>query len=332
MPDNVNAEVTWRPAASLSYIQLRARLLRHIRDYFSEQQVLEVDTPILSAAGASDPYIDSLRSQVYVPGCGDGQWFYLQTSPEYAMKRLLAAGSGPIYQICKVFRDGESGHRHNPEFTMLEWYRPGFDHHRLMDEVEELVSRLLRLDCVAERISYVDLFKRYLDLDPLQVDVATLQACAIQHGINVSALGDDRDVWLDLLLSHVIEPLLCSETAGQMRLIFVYDYPSSQAALARVNSQGLAERFELYLNGVELANGYHELGDANEQRRRVGADNERRQLMTKIEMPVDERLLAALSHGLPDCAGVALGLDRLLMCATGVEDLRQVLTFPLATA
>ena len=331
MPNQLAPETAWRPTASLSNLQLRARLLRHIRDYFAEQQVLEVDTPILSAAGASDVAIDSLMSHVYGPGFADGQSMYLQTSPEYAMKRLLAAGSGPIYQICKVFRDGESGRRHSPEFTLLEWYRPGFDHHRLMDEVEELVSRLLGLDCVAERISYIDLFQCYLDLNPLDVDVATLQACAVQHGITVSDLGHDRDVWLDLLLSHIIEPQLVGAVAGQVRLVFVYDYLPSQAALAQVNSQGLAERFELYLDGVELANGYHELADATEQRHRIDADNERRREMGKSEMPVDEHLLAALKCGLPDCAGVALGLDRLMMCAAGVDDLKQVLTFPLET-
>lgn len=318
-------EIQWRPAASLSHLQLRARLLRHIRDYFAEQQVLEVETPILSWTGVSDPHIDSLMCQLQVPGCADGGLMYLQTSPEYAMKRLLAAGSGPIYQVAKVFRDGESGRRHSPEFSLLEWYRPGFDHHALMNEVEELVSRLLGLDVAAVRVPYVELFQRYLDIDPIEDSVAVLQTCAERHAISIRGLDDDRDAWLDLLMSHVIEPQL----AGLAEMVFVYDYPASQAALARINKQGLGERFELYLQGVELANGYHELSNVDEQRHRFAIDNERRRTMGKPEMLPDERLLAALEHGLPDCAGVALGLDRLLMCAAGVDDLQQILAFPV---
>jgi len=331
MKARMNPEASWRPVAPLSHLQLRARVVRHIREYFAEQQVLEVETPVLSCTGASDPYIDSLVTHVHVPGRSDAQAFYLQTSPEYAMKRLLAAGSGPIFQLARVFRDGESGRLHSPEFTLLEWYRPGFDHHALMDDVEELLSRLLRLDVAAERMSYADLFQRYLGFDPHLADVPVLQACAQRNGVSVKGLGGDRDAWLDLLLSHLIEPQLMAQEAGQRRLVFVYDYPASQAALARINPQGLAERFELYIDGIELANGYHELDDADEQRCRFAADNERRRAMGKSEMPVDESLLAALVSGLPDCAGVALGLDRLLMCVAGVRDLEQVLSFPVGS-
>lgn len=322
----MNLDVTWRPTASLSCLQLRARLLRHIRDYFAEQQVLEVETPVLAVCGASDPQIDSLIT--HVQGCNDGRPLYLQTSPEYAMKRLLAAGSGPIYQIGKVFRDAESGRLHSTEFTLLEWYRPGFDHHALMHEVEELVARLLGIDEPAQRLPYAALFQRYLDIDPLQVDVASLQACAVRHQLSVTGLGDDRDAWLDLLLSHVIQPQLTTR-CGQARMLFVYDYPPSQAALARINEHGLGERFELYLDGIELANGYHELLDAGEQRRRFELDNRQRRAMGKSEMPVDECLLAALTSGLPDCAGVALGVDRLILCAAGEKTLAQVQAFTL---
>jgi len=322
----MGSEQSWRPTAPLSHLQLRARLLRHIRDYFAEQQVLEVETPVLAVCGTSDPQIDSLLT--HVRGCNNDRPLYLQTSPEHAMKRLLAAGSGPIYQIGKVFRDAESGKLHSPEFTLLEWYRPGFDHHALMNEVEELVARLLGIDEPAQRLSYAALFRRYLDMDPLRVDVETLRACAARLNLGVTGLGDDRDAWLDLLLSHVIQPQLAT-SSGRGRMLFVYDYPPSQAALARINGEGLAERFELYLDGIELANGYHELHDSREQRRRFEHDNRQRQAMGKSQMPVDEDLLAALEKGLPDCAGVALGLDRLILCAAGAKTLAQVQAFAL---
>ena len=322
----MDSEYDWRPTAPLSHLQLRARLLRHIRDYFAEQQVLEVETPVLAQCGTSDPQIDSLFT--HVRGSNNGRPVYLQTSPEHAMKRLLAAGSGPIYQISRVFRDAESGKLHSPEFTLLEWYRPGFDHHALMNEVEELLARLLGIDQPAQRLSYTDLFRRYLDIDPLQVDVEVLRACAARQNLGVTGLGDERDAWLDLLLSHVIQPQL-AQSPEQGRMLFVYDYPPSQAALARINSAGLAERFELYLDGIELANGYHELRDSDEQRHRFEQDNRLRQAMNKPEMPVDEGLLAALEEGLPDCAGVALGIDRLILCATGEKTLAQVQAFTL---
>jgi len=298
-------------------------MLRHIRDYFAEQQVLEVETPVLTAAGVSDPHIDSFMLPAQ---WGDSRTagFFLQTSPEYAMKRLLAAGSGPIYQIARVFRAGEVGRRHSPEFSLLEWYRPGFDHHQLMDEVEELLARLLSLETRAERIAYGELFDQYLGIDPLQATVSELRHCAEDHLVSLHNPVVDRDTWLDLLFSHVIEPRLAER---QARMVFVHDYPASQAALARIDERGLAARFELYLDGVELANGYHELVDADEQRRRFIEDNRRRRDLGKVEMPVDECLLQALESGLPDCAGVALGLDRLVMCAAGVDNLAQVISF-----
>lgn len=307
----------------MSHLQLRARLLRHIRDYFAEQQVLEVETPALVQAAVTDPHIDSFRLSAD-PTVGVSSELYLQTSPEYAMKRLLAAGSGPIYQIARVFRAGENGRRHSPEFSLLEWYRPGFDHHALMTEVEELVARLLALDEAAERISYRELFHQYLDIDPLQATLSELQRCAELNDISLQNPAVERDGWLDLLFSHQIEVRLAQR---RTRMIFVYDYPASQAALARIDERGLAARFELYLDGVELANGYHELVDVDEQRRRFLQDNRRRRTLGKAEMPIDDCLLQALASGMPDCAGVALGLDRLLMCAAGVDELRQVISF-----
>ena len=240
----------------------------------------------------------------------------------------MLAGSGPIYQVCKAFRNGESGRLHNPEFTLLEWYRPGFDHHRLMAEVVELVRY-----CLGERAlhkySYRSLFSELLALDPFTASAAELAAAACSH-IDTGTLAGDRDLWLDLLMSHLIEPQLAA-----LGMVLVYDYPASQAALSRVvevDGFQVGQRFELYVDGVELANGYFELGDAGEQRHRFEADNARRREHCLPEHPLDEQLLAALAHGLPDCSGVALGVDRLLMLATGVSDMRQVLAFDWARA
>ncbi|MDX1654946.1 MAG: EF-P lysine aminoacylase EpmA, partial [Candidatus Competibacteraceae bacterium] len=267
------------------------------------------------------------------PGLVQGSRLWLHTSPEFAMKRLLAAGSGSIYQIARVFRDGESGARHNPEFTLLEWYRVDFDHFQLMDEVAELVRVVLaghRQPGPVERLSYRQAFRRYLDLDPF-APVTALRDRAGELGIAVAGelSADDPDPWRDLLLTHAVEPQL-----GRGRLTFLHDYPASQAALARVRpgDPPLAERFELYMDGVELANGFHELGDPLEQRSRFEADNALRRRQGLTEVPVDQNLLGALAEGLPDCAGVALGLDRLFMIAAGVERLEEVLAFPLERA
>ncbi len=319
----------WRPAASADTLRARARLLARIRAYFDAAGVMEVETPIASRAAATDPAIASLR--VACPGLGPAvEPLWLHTSPELAMKRLLAAGSGPIYQICKVFRDGERGRRHHPEFTLLEWYRPGWDHHRLMDEVADLVRHALeRPDLPVEKTPYRRLFLDRLGLDPLRATTAALRGAAERGIAGTDALDLDRDGWLDLLLSHLIEPGL-----GRGRLSFVYDYPPSQAALARVSGgeEPAAERFELYLEGMELANGFNELTDASEQRRRFQADLARRAADGMAQPPLDEAFLVALEAGLPDCAGVALGLDRLLMAATGSRHIDEVLAFPLERA
>ncbi len=324
----------WRPSADLSVLRLRAELLAQIRAFFAARGVLEVETPALSAAAITDPHLASFNTCYSGPGSQHGRPLYLHTSPEFAMKRLLAAGSGCIYQIARVFRDGEAGSRHNPEFTLLEWYRVGFDHHRLMDEVAELVGMLLagRLALAEpERLSYRQIFQHHLNLDPHRATVADLAACAETRNVSIPTGMplDDPDPWLDLLLTHCVEPRL-----GSGRLTFVHDYPASQAALARLRPDDppVGERFELYINGIELANGFHELGDTVEQRHRFAQENAARRAAGLPVMPVDEHLLAALEFGLPDCAGVALGFDRLVMLATRKTSLAEVLAFPLDRA
>lgn len=324
----------WRPSASLHNLKIRASILAEIRAFFLERDVLEVETPILSRAALSDPHIESFSCHYVGPHAPHGRDYYLHTSPEFPMKRLLASGSGPIYQLCKVFRQGESGRRHNPEFTMLEWYRPGWDHTLLMQEVAGLVQFLLRpyLELKpSEVLSYQEAFLRYAGVDPFFSSIADLKLCA--EGLNISASLDEnetaRDDWLNLILSHAIEPKL-----GQGQLTFLCDYPPSQAALAKVKpgTPAVAERFELYLQGVELANGFHELVDAKEQRQRFNADIAMRKEMGLPQHPLDEGFLAALSSGLPSSAGVALGVDRLVMLACGADVIDDVLSFTIANS
>jgi lysyl-tRNA synthetase class 2 len=314
----------WQPTATFETLRVRAGTLASIRSFFAERGVLEVDTPALSAAAVTDLHLHSVVCRLDAVGRSAR---YLQTSPEYAMKRLLAAGSGPIYQICKVFRDGERGRRHNPEFTMLEWYRPGWDHHRLMDEVDELLQTVLGVEA-GERVSYADAFRRHAAVDPHATSDAELRSRVAALGVSgVAEL--DRDDLLNLLLSHTVEARL-----GVGRPTFLFDYPASQAALARIRpgDPPLAERFEVFIDGIELANGFHELADPGEQRRRFEADLGERRRRGLPEVAVDERLLAALAAGLPDCAGVALGVDRLVMLRIGTRDIADVIAFPIERA
>ena len=325
----------WRPTATLQVLKLRARLLECIRAFFSERGVLEVETPILSGAATTDPALTSLVTRYVGPLFPHGQTLYLHTSPEFPMKRLLAGGSGSIYQIGKVFRDGESGRLHNPEFTLLEWYRTGFDHRRLMTETAELVMQLLAphmpLD-PPERLSYREAFQDHAGIDPHTATAGDFAAVARTHRINVPRdllAHNDLAIWRDLLLTHVIEPKL-----GRGRLTFLLDYPASQASLARIlpGDPPVAARFELYLNGIELANGFHELADPGEQRTRFERQLHARAASGLTLVPLDERLLAALEHGLPDCSGVALGFDRLVMIAVGARSLADVIAFPVDRA
>lgn len=250
------------------------------------------------------------------------------------MKRLLAAGTGSIYQLCKVFRDGESGRLHNPEFTLLEWYRVNFDHKQLMDEAVALVTELLtgqRKLAAPEKLTYREAFERHCGIDPLTADNQALAGAISRHAIPIDLdfQHENQDVLRDLLLTHVVEAQL-----GRGRITVLYDYPASQAALARVRpgNPPVAERFELYLDGIELANGFHELSDADEQQRRFEHDRKRREASGFPDVPIDARLIYALRAGLPDCAGVALGFDRLVMLAAGAKNLREVLAFPADNA
>jgi lysyl-tRNA synthetase class 2 len=310
---------SWAPTAAAKGLKARAALLRDIRDFFAGLSVMEVETPLLSSAGNTDPEIQSIMTD-------RGQ--YLRTSPEFPLKRLLAAGSGDIFELGRVFRADESGRSHNPEFTMLEWYRAGFGYQRLMDEVALLVRHCGggKFDqWPVEKISYRELFLRHLELDPFSADSNTLATAAVKHGIDDIEL--ERRQWLDLLISHVIQPALPGKC-----LTFVYDFPAEQAALARIRpgSPPLAERFELYLGRIELANGYQELTNAAEQQQRFDRENEERERQGKRLNDVDHHLVAALEHGLPECAGVALGVDRLLMAICNADTLSQVIAFPFS--
>ncbi len=311
----------WRPTASREVLAARARLLTAIRQFFAERDVLEVETPIMVNAAVTDPGLQSIAVTELS--------MFLHTSPEYAMKRLLAAGSGDIYQLCKVFRAGERGSHHNPEFSLLEWYRLDISIEQLMDEVAALVGSLLAPRPI-EYLTYQEALQTYAGVDPLTAELGALQAATRMHGLaDASIANSSRDALLDFLVSAQVGPRL-----GRGRLTFLHRYPRSQAALARLDplDERLALRFELYVEGIELANGFHELADAAEQRARFAADNRERNRLGLPPSPVDERLLTALEHGLPNCCGVALGLDRTLMVALGVDRIDDVCSFPVERA
>jgi len=307
--------MNWQPSANLDVIRQRARIYNQIRAFFSQRGCLEVDTPLLMPHTSTDLNIASIG----VPH--GGREYYLQTSPEYAMKRLLAAGAGSIFQICHAFREGEAGRRHNPEFSLLEWYRVGYDYRQLMREIELLITTLSLTQCDITRVRYRDLFRQSLGLDIDSVSIDQLRRCCEQRVAGSDASELDTDQCLDLLLAAAIVP-------GMRGYLFVYDYPVSQAALARLSADSTsAERFELFHDGLELANGFSELTDAAEQRSRFERDNQARRERGLPELEIDERLLSALASGLEDCAGAALGLDRLLMVLLGHDDIERVLTF-----
>ncbi len=317
----------WQPSADITTIKRRAQYLADVRRFFAERDVLEVETPILSLAGPTAPYMDSFTTD-YIPlGASSKQAYYLQTSPEFAMKRLLAANLGSIYQIAHVFRNGELGRLHSPEFTMLEWYRPKLSLNQLMDEVNALVQEVFCLNQVS-RLSYRGVFEFYLKINVFTCPLDKIKQCALAR---ITGLADDleldRDGWLELLMSHVIEPRL----AAMNLAVFIYDFPASQAQLAKIkkdeSGNNVADRFELYIAGVEIANGYNELLDADELERRFTEDNKQRHQQAMSEMPIDNNLLAAMKSGIPECSGVALGFDRIIMLALNKQDIRSVQSF-----
>lgn len=290
---------------------------------------MEVETPLLSRATITDPQLFPFSTTFLDPSSPEPETLYLQTSPEYAMKRLLCAGSGDIYQLCKAFRNEESGRYHNPEFTLLEWYRVDFDHHQLMDEVDALLQATLMTN-PAQRSTYQNVFIQALDIDPLSADLAALKQVANEQGFdNIAEHETHPDTLLQLLFSHCIEPIIGQETP-----IFIDNFPASQAALARISDKDrrVAERFEVYFKGIELANGFHELNDPKEQRERFEKERDQIQLAQQQDRPLDENLLSALAHGLPNCAGVALGVDRLLMLKSEQADIKDVLTMNISNA
>ena len=313
----------WRPSATIEVLRQRAFLIEHIRAFFRERGVLEVETPLLGATSSIEPHLSSF--EVRVPGEG-GLAGWLQTSPEFAMKRLLAAGSGPIFQITKAFRAGEGGRLHNPEFSILEWYRPGFDPHALVSEIETLLYEVIDPN-TSQRMEYAEAFQRFASIDPFQADLAELRERCHSGGW-LEARGADRDACLDFLLERVVQQQLGSG------VVTLFNFPASQASLARLRPDDprVAERFEVFVNGVEVGNGYRELTDAAEQRERFERDCRQRRERGLPDIPVDQRLLSALHDGLPECSGVALGVDRLVMLATGSNRLEEVTSFPFTRA
>lgn len=325
--DGRDPDAAWTPSATREVLQLRAGLNRAIRAFFHARDVLEVETPTMSLAGNTDPNIASfqLRFSGRTDGAPRTRW--LRTSPEFALKRLLAAGIGDCYELGRVFRDGEAGGRHNPEFTMLEWYRVGWDHRRLIRETAELVRAALGMvgrDATLQVVRFRDLYRDGLGIDPFTDGEQALRAAL--GDVEIDPVGLSRDDWLDLLMTHRLQPAF--DPAG---LLAIVDYPASQCALARLRDDGdghpVAERFEMYLGPFELANGYHELRDGAEQRARFDRDVGLRRARGDQAPPLDDRLLAALGAGLPPCAGVALGVDRLLMAMLGTSRIADVLAF-----
>ncbi|PWI33138.1 elongation factor P lysine(34) lysyltransferase [Vibrio albus] len=322
-------QTVWQPSASVERLQQRAGILASIRHFFAQRSVMEVETPALSHATVTDIHLHTFTTRFVGPEYAAGQSLYMMTSPEFHMKRLLAAGSGSIYQISKAFRNEENGRHHNPEFTMLEWYRTGFDHHDLMDEMDELLQRVL-LCQPAQRITYQQAFLSVLDVCPLQASMAELRLAAASLGLSdIAEQEEDRDTLLQLLFSIGVEANI-----GQESPAFVYDFPASQAALAKINrgDPRVADRFEVYFKGIELANGFHELDNPDEQLARFEADNRQRVSMGLKPQPIDCHLIEALKAGLPACAGVALGIDRLVMLALGCDHIDQVTAFAFPRA
>lgn len=315
--DGQSIDDAWAPSASLAILKQRAAILARVRDFFTARGYLEVETPVMARFGTSDVYLSHIKASFR------GESYPLQTSPEYHMKRLLAAGAGSIFQLARVFRDDEWGRWHNPEFTLLEWYRLGACHHELMDEVDEFLQSILSTQPMLRK-TYQHVFMDICEIDPLSVTIPQLKSCLARVDLDNVLPADetDPDQYLFLLTSHVVEPALAQFAVP----VAIYDFPMSQASLAQTRD-GVAERFEVYYQGVELANGFHELTCADLQRERFNLDN---QIRLSRGLPIvapDEWLLSALQHGLPDCSGVALGVDRLVALALQQSSIQKVMSF-----
>ena len=322
----------WQPVADMRQLRRRAQLLSDIRRFFAECGVLEVETPLLCGATGTDPNLDFFSSQFH--HFPQDRTLFLQTSPEFAMKRMLAAGSGSIYQVCKAFRNGEVGRYHNPEFTILEWYRVGFDLKQMMDEVASLLLHLLKSvepNLSVERVTYQQLFIRFTGLDPLNFNREAYRRFADSQGYGEAdnLCGEDHALWLDFLFSHCVQNNMSNDA-----ICLVYGYPAIHSSLARVHPKDsrVAERFEVFTKGIELGNGFFELSDADEQEMRFDREIKYRGAHGLVEVAKDQLFLDALKAGLPDCSGVAIGLDRLLMIVSGCKSIEQVLAFPIANA
>lgn len=322
----------WQPSSSLEYLQLRANTLSAIRAFFAQRNVLEVETPVLASAIGTDPQLDFFTTDFCFGA--EPQRLYLQTSPEFAMKRLLASGSGSIYQICKAFRNGEAGRFHNPEFTLLEWYREGFNLNQLMQEIIDLMIYLFKpyktLDKIT-RISYQEVFARYTGLDALNFSRQKYVACAEYNNLPEAELicQQDHSLWLDFLFTHLVQPQF-----SKHELLLVYGYPACQSSLARINKDNslITDRVEMFINSVELGNGYYELLDSVELERRFDSEIKYRQTHNLPSVVKDQRLLSAMKHGLPDCSGMAIGLDRVIMLLAECSSIEDVLSFPITRA
>ncbi len=312
----------WQPSASIDALRQRAHILKSIRNFFNERNYLEVETPVMARYGITDVYLANIKATFR------NQSYCLQTSPEYHMKRLLAAGSGAIFQLARVFRDDELGRWHNPEFTLLEWYQLDIDHHTLMAEVNALLQEVLGCGPMIKK-TYQQAFLDACDIDPMKADIIALKQVLKRFELDnvLPETEQDRDQYLFLLMSHVVEPFLANEPVP----VAVYDFPVSQAALAQIKN-GVAERFEVYYNGVELANGFHELTDVAAQRARFNQDIQARKQRGLPDSPPDEYLLQAMNHGLPACSGVALGVDRLLALALDTRCIADTLSFDFSRA
>lgn len=315
-------ESSWQPSASIELLRQRARLITAIRQFFTQRQYLEVETPVMGRYGVTDVYLSNIKARFR------NESYSLQTSPEYHMKRLLAAGSGPIFQLARVFRDDELGRWHNPEFTLLEWYQLGIDHHALMDEMDVLLQTLIQCGPMIKK-TYQQAFLESCNLDPLTASIEQLKQILVLHHLDnvLPPQEQDRDQFLFLLMSHVVEPFLGKEQYP----VAVYDFPPSQASLAKIKN-GVAERFEVYYRGVELANGFHELTDVETQKQRFNQDLEIRKQRDLPGVEADQFLLHALHHGLPSCSGVAMGVDRLLALSLNQSDIASILSFDFSRA